>query len=353
MGTITEGKAGIKIRTAKVVSKAMPVFYNPFMELNRTISVLLLNSIDKKNMQIALPLSGSGIRGIRLVKELKKGKIKNISFNDYDNKAVKSIKENLKLNKIKMAKDKVIVSNKDANLFLLGSCGFDYIDIDPFGTPNPFLDSAVKRISRNGIIAVTATDTSALCGASPKACMRKYWAKPLRNAVMHEIGLRILIRKCQLIGAQFDKALKPIYSYSKDHYMRIFFLCEKGKEKVDEILKQHDVFNCAGPIWIGKLWDNKLAERLYKAYGKGRNPDKGVLRFLSIIKDESKINKVGFYNIPSIVKGSSLASIPRQEGIISVIRKKGYKVSETHFAMNSIRSNIPEKVLAEIIRKKN
>ena len=101
------------------------------------------------------------------------------------------------------------VQDKDANMFILESSGFDYIDIDPFGSPNFLLDSSVKRISRGGILAVTATDTSALAGSYPDACRRKYWAEPLRSEMMHEAGLRILIRKGQLIGAQFEKALTP------------------------------------------------------------------------------------------------------------------------------------------------
>ena len=44
---------------------------------------------------------------------------------------------------------------------------------------------------------------------------------------MHEIGLRILIRRVQLAGSVYDKALIPILSYSKEHYMRVFFKCEK------------------------------------------------------------------------------------------------------------------------------
>ena len=92
---VREGKAVIMVKTGKV-SKAMGVFYNPIMKLNRDISILLLNSIDRKNMQVALPLAGSGIRGIRFLKELDKGKIKSMSFNDYSTNAVNSIKNNLK-----------------------------------------------------------------------------------------------------------------------------------------------------------------------------------------------------------------------------------------------------------------
>ena len=87
------------------------------------------------------------------------------------------------------------------------------------------LDSAIKRISRNGILAVTNTDTAALTGTYPKACIRKYWSMPKRDYMMHETGLRILIRKVQLVGMQYEKALYPIFSYFKDHYFRIFFQC--------------------------------------------------------------------------------------------------------------------------------
>jgi len=260
---IKEGTAIIKISKKEKISKKLPVFYNPIMKFNRDISVLLLNSINKNNLQIALPLAGTGIRGIRFLKELKKGKVKNISFNDYSKKSIRIIKENLILNNIKI-KNKIKIYNKDANLFLLESSGFDYIDIDPFGTPNPYLDSAIKRLSREGILAVTATDTSALCGTYLNACLRKYWAIPSRTEIMHAVGLRILIRKIQLIGTQYEKALTPIFSYSKDHYMRVFLKCEKSKSKTDEILKQHKMFNNAGPMWLGKLWDNKLVNRMYK-----------------------------------------------------------------------------------------
>src|SRR3989344_7933350 len=101
MQTITEGLAKISANTPEIVSKEMGVFYNPVMALNRDISIILLNSIPNKNMQIADPLAATGIRSIRFIKELGKGKIKNISINDKEKSAVKLIKENIKLNRIK------------------------------------------------------------------------------------------------------------------------------------------------------------------------------------------------------------------------------------------------------------
>src|SRR3989344_5707896 len=206
MSIVTEGSCKIKVELPpKDVHAQMEVFYNPVMASNRNI---------------ASPLAGSGIRELRFLKELKQGKVQTIFANDLKENFPKVMAENMKLNNVaKKLKDKIIVHNDDANLFLLNQvkhcidekfCGyFDYIDIDPFGSPNPFLASAVARITREGIIAVTATDTAALTGTYPKVTKRKYWARAIRNYMMHEIGLRILIRKVQLQGVQFDKALIP------------------------------------------------------------------------------------------------------------------------------------------------
>ncbi len=336
---IQEGKVKINVVKSKKISKKLSVFYNPVMELNRTVSVLVLNAIDKKDIQIALPLAGSGVRGLRFLKELKKGIVKRIYFNDISEDAVKSIKDNLKLNRI--SSKKVVITQQDANLFLLESQGFDYIDVDPFGSPNIFLDSAVKRLGRAGILAVTATDTGCLAGSFPKACQRKYWAIPQRNETMHENGLRILIRKVQLIGADHSKALTPIFSYSKDHYLRVFFKCEKGKKKVDEIIKKHGMFNQAGPLWLGELWDQKIVKKIV-----GQTSDK----FLRIIEQESKIPVVGFYNLPRLSKQYKFKML-KQDELTRKIRKKGYEVAVTHFAPNSIRSDITIEKLIMILRR--
>jgi len=376
---VNEGKAIIRIKKADKISKEMDVFYNPIMKLNRDIAILLLQQFPPMNL--CDPLAASGIRAIRFAKELK---YESIVVNDISQKAINSIKNNFKLNKINnftminnsdikknINNKKIKILNEDANLFLLNSKGFDYIDIDPFGTSNSYLDSAVKRISRNGILAVTNTDTAALTGTYPKACIRKYWSVPKRDYMMHETGLRILIRKVQLIGMQYDKALLPLFSYFKDHYFRIFFQCSKGKKLCDEIAEKHGMINDAGPLWIGNLWDSRLSNKMYssllKNYNKkiiknniinnaqnnkvlekqsfsGRRKSKvfssELLRFLKIIKEESKINSIGFYDIHDIVEKEKLKTIKKKEEIIKKIKKKGFKATNTHFSGTGIRSNI-------------
>ncbi len=347
---ITEATVTIEAPKEEKISADLPVFYNPVMKFNRDVSILLLKAIDNTGMQICDLLAGSGIRSIRFLTELDPKKIRSITINDYDKQSVDIINKNIKANKGKFTDRTadIIVTNKEANTLLHGSTGFDYIDIDPFGTPNPFLDIATRRMSRNGILAVTATDTSALAGTFPKACRRKYWATPDRGPLKHESGLRILIRKVQLIAAQYDKALTPIYSYSKEHYIRVFFRCTKGKTKVDELLKQHGEHNNAGPMWLGQLCDPKLADKIDKlAHGLDYGTD---LKFLDTIQEESKINIVGFHDLHALCKKNKL-EVPRFEPLFKKIMKK-HKLARTHFSDYGIRSDISEKELVKFLKEK-
>ncbi|MBI2652949.1 hypothetical protein HYX00_05785 [Candidatus Woesearchaeota archaeon] len=350
---IQEGLIKLKIPKYQKISKEMEVFYNPVMSLNRDISILLLNSINKNNLQIADPLAATGVRSIRFLRELGKNKIKKIHINDYNEDAIKLIKENFALNKINYKNDnKIIIKKDDANLFLLNSAGFDYIDIDPFGSPNFLLNSAIVRLARNGILAVTATDTSSLCGTFPKACLRKYWAMPKKDAVMHETGLRILIRKIQLVAAQYDKALTPIFSYSKEHYMRIFLRNDKGKNKVDNILKQHGDFNNAGPVWLGRLWDKSLVNKIFYNAINNRifKQNKDLINLLKIIKEESKMNAVGFFDLHDICERNRIRHLQKKEAIINKIKKLGYEAGETHFKGEGVRSSISLKKLINVLK---
>ena len=302
---ISEGKARISAKKEEKISKKIPVFYNSDMKLNRDISIKVLDRDSQSNMRIADPLAGTGVRTVRFLLETKKTKIKEALANDISKTAAGNIKKNLKLNS---CGKKTAVFNQDACTFLLENKPFDYIDVDPFGTPTPFLDSASKALSKNGMLAVTATDTAALSGSAPKACLRKYWATPLKNHLMHETGLRILIRRVQLSGSAHGKALTPVYSYSKLHYMRVFFRSSPKVSEIDKMMSMHstagfcnscfnltvrepDCKKCrkpaqtAGEMWTGRLWDEKLALKI------SENSEDTLLKTIS---EEAKINSLGF-----------------------------------------------------------
>jgi len=352
----------------------MEVFYNPLMASHRNIAILLLNSLPHKGMNVADPLAGSGIRSLRFSKELKKGKINHIFVNDMKENFPAVFKKNLNLNQVN-AKN-ITVFNEDASLFLLNRirdkikpnnfCGyFDYIDIDPFGSPNPFLDAAIARICREGILAVTATDTAALTGTYEKVTRRKYWAQPLRNYLMHEIGLRILIRKIQLQAVPFDKALTPILSYSKDHYYRLYLQVDRGKEKCDELVKQHHYFlfchHClnfktsifnrercrcgkefafAGPLWTGKLGDASLVHRMIRD-----NPFPEEKNLLELLHREYQKNRVGFYDLQALARKYK-KELPKVE-----LARRKLQGARTHFSGTGIVTARPWPRVLKVLKR--
>ena len=336
---IEEGKAKVNVPKEEKISAKLPVFYNPVMKFNRDMSVLLINSVDDKEIDAALALAGTGVRGVRLLKETKK--TKKVFFNDMSKEAIRIIEKNLVGNKI--AKSKYEIFNEEANDFMR-KVKFNYIDIDPFGTPNPFLDMVCKKAGRNSIVAITATDTAPLAGTYINACKRKYWALPKKDANMHETGLRILIRKVQLVAAQYDKAMVPMFSYYKDHYFRIFFRCIKGKKEVDKVQKQHDMFNGAGPLWTGSLNDKALVMKMKK-----NNDIEDNQKFLETLYEETRINQLGFYDIHEIAKKIKIKNIPGFELLFDKIKKRKYKVSRTIFSKTGIKSDICYDELVKIL----
>jgi len=166
--TIKEGKVKVLVPKLKAFvtepseyapSKA-PVFYNPVMEFNRDLSVLALlayQNMANRKIRICEPLASSGIRGLRYAAEIRG--VAKVLINDINTQAVKLAKHNVELNNVQ---DRVRVSHKDANCLL--SCHgkprqrFDVVDLDPFGTPVPYIDSAIRALHNKGLFALTATD---------------------------------------------------------------------------------------------------------------------------------------------------------------------------------------------------
>lgn len=67
---------------------------------------------------------------------------------------------------------------------------YDAIDLDPYGCPSRFLDSAVQAVRDGGLLLVTCTDMAVLAGNSPETCYVKYGAVSLRSPACHEMVSR-------------------------------------------------------------------------------------------------------------------------------------------------------------------
>ncbi len=380
MRKIREGAVELFAPVSEKVNSEMPVFYNPVMRLNRDITVLVLNAamhtgLLKSGFEALDLLSATGVKGLRILKECKA--VGSVTLNDLSKKAAKLINRNAELNKVK---SKAKITSKPANLILQELKSYHFIDVDPFGSPVPFLDDAIKRLKPHGILGVTATDVSTLCGAYPLTCSRRYGSLTVKCPQIHEIGLRILIKKVQEVAAQYDVALTPIFSHSSNHYLRAFLVKETGAKKTDEVVKQFEIFQKAGPLWGGTLWDKSLTDNVLKlaieslmAQGNYYHPLKSELDFEGIpelfddqkaqkiktniriakesaklaktINEEAKISVIGFHDLHSM----GLKAIPKIDDVIAALLKKGYKAARTHFKNTGIRTNVGLKQIKEII----
>ena len=50
------------------------------------------------------------------------------------------------------------------------SVPFDVVDLDPYGSPVPFLDAALQSVRDGGMLMVTCTDLAVLSGGNTGAC---------------------------------------------------------------------------------------------------------------------------------------------------------------------------------------
>ncbi|MFH1409767.1 MAG: hypothetical protein ABIH34_07685 [Nanoarchaeota archaeon] len=327
-----EGKVTFYAPKGKI-SALLPVFYNPLMRLNRDFSVLAVRAWGKK-VQYADILASTGIRGMRLLKETTA--VKRLVMNDRNPKFLPLVRKNLALNGLR---GKAELASKDANVLLYASTGFDVIDIDPFGSPNAFLDAALSRMARKGLLFVTATDTANLAGVYPQTGLRKYWATPLHNHLMHEVGLRILIRRVQLIAADKDRAAMPLFSYFRDHYYRICFSIEKGKTKAEKMFKEISPLSYSvekgltadekgefGPAWVGQLHDAGFLAKMAK-YAKEMPED--TQKFLALLQGEAKVGGLGFIDLHEESRQGRKAPMKVKDAL-AYYKKKGYPVSQSH-----------------------
>jgi tRNA(guanine-26,N2-N2) methyltransferase len=167
-------------------------------------------------------LAATGLRSIRYMKEIPN--IRSITINDLSKEATEVASNNIKINNID--ENKCIIYNKDATILMYESRGqhdqYDVIDIDPYGSASPFLDAAVQAVTDGGLLCITCTDTSVLCGTYPEVCYSKYGSIPLRESYLHEGSLRILLNSIETVANKYKRYIEPWLSLSVDFYIRVF-----------------------------------------------------------------------------------------------------------------------------------
>ena len=129
---------------------------------------------------------------------------------------------------------------------------FAVIDLDPYGSPTPFLDGAVQSVADGGLLCVTCTDMAVLCGNAPESCHAKYGSLSLKSRACHEMALRIVIRCVEAHANRYGRYVQPLLSLSVDFYCRVFLRVRTGQRECKRTTsKLGHVYQCTGceSIW--------------------------------------------------------------------------------------------------------
>jgi tRNA (guanine26-N2/guanine27-N2)-dimethyltransferase len=205
-------------------------FFNEQMSFNRDVSVMFLRALEK-DVTVADAMAATGSRAARIANEVPNAS--DVVANDINPVCMDLIDANIEINQLTNCR----ASNLDLNV-LFSNASFDYVDIDPFGSPVHFIQAAVRGCKKNGILAITATDTAPLAGAHRAKCERRYQSRPIRGAMCHEMGLRILMCCVAKELAKFDRGMEPMLSFYADHYFRTYVRVTEGARNADRTLSE-------------------------------------------------------------------------------------------------------------------
>jgi tRNA (guanine26-N2/guanine27-N2)-dimethyltransferase len=362
-------------------SKA-PVFYNPVMEFNRDLTVLAFQTYQRlasKEIVICEPHTGTGIRSIRFATEIEG--VKHVVSGDINSHSIQLATYNTAINNLQT---RIRLKHQDANRLLSNYSPpkkrFDIIDIDPFGTPVPFLDSAVQALRNNGLLAVTATDMAPLCGVHPRACVRKYGGKPLRTEYCKELAVRFLAGCIATTAAKHDIGTHFLFSHCDAHYIRTYIQIGYGAQRADEAIKNIGYvlhcFKClhretaykpfpetaakcpecgakmdyAGPLWMGKILNAEFIERMTSENTRMAFRESGRIgKLLTQVKAEA--NMPATYFVLDKLSGKLRLPAPSTADFFAALHNAGFKAAATHFNPRGVRTDAPASIMQDILRK--
>jgi len=330
------------------------VFFNDQMAFNRDVSVMLLAAYPQAKSALDA-MASTGSRAVRIAHEARPDL--EVVANDRDPVAVKYIEANVELN----SSENVEACNDDLRC-LLARRVFDYIDLDPFGTPVPFVPSIMQGLKRHGVAGITATDTAPLAGTYPRKCSRRYGSHSMRSPFGHESGVRILIAHIAREAAKEDRGLECLLSFYADHYMRTYIRVREGGAEADAALAQLGYIDydretgerkvsfertssrSIGPLWLGPLHDRGLLSCM--SAGENIHTRTRCAKYLELWRNE--------LDVPFFYENDEIASMlkvspQRLDAVLGALGSSG-RVSRTHFSPTGIRTDLALRDLLDIYR---
>ncbi|XP_024316320.1 probable tRNA (guanine(26)-N(2))-dimethyltransferase 1 isoform X3 [Brachypodium distachyon] len=427
-GTIREGRAEI------FADKSNSVFYNKAQVNNRDLSIAVLrsfllkrqeehdirlvkgrhaetppeqhaNDLDpvvtgsedtapREESKIKAPkvleaLAASGLRAIRYALEV--DGIGEVVAVDNNEEAIEACKKNIYHNAIPASSKGEFRTQMSQHPVMLLK-----VDLDPYGSPAAFLDSAVQCVADGGILMCSATDMAVLAGGNPEVCFSKYGSYPVRGKYCHEMALRILLACIESHAIRHKRYIVPVISVHMDFYIRVFVRIFTSASTVKTSpLKISHVYQCVGcnsfhlqnvgrinskdkrnvalpnfcptvpqeccecghkfvmggPIWSDPIHDKEWATSIlsnvqamsgaYPAYAK-------ISAVLTSVSQEL-VNAPLFVSLHSLCATLKCTN-PTMAMFHSALRNAGYQISGSHVDPLALKTDAPMSVIWDIMR---
>ncbi|RSH79757.1 RNA methyltransferase tRNA(m5U54)methyltransferase [Apiotrichum porosum] len=367
-------------------------------------------------------LSATGLRSIRYAKEIPDVKV--VLANDISPSACDAMRKNVALNGVGPAEEGVAapegdlgrrencngyvqVNEGDALTLMYahraGKDRVEVVDLDPYGTAAPFIDSAMGSIADGGLLCVTCTDLSVLAGSNyPEKAFSNYGGASANTEYSHEVALRLVLNSLAQAAARYGRHVTPLISLSIDFYVRLFvridtravevkrlasktgivYACNycqtpavqpfgrimerEGKKGNTNILYRHAQNNAgssgrcdecgshqhiAGPMWLGPLHDKDFIGRVLKSI-EGQQANYGTWArmhgMLSLAQEELEDM---FYFTSNKIHGFAHMTAQPTKTVVSALLNAGYKVSRSHAIGGSVKTNAPRSFVLDILRE--
>ncbi len=235
---------------------------------------------------------------------------------------------------------------------------FDYVDLDPYGSPQPFLASALAALSPRGVLGVTATDLRVLAGAERGAAERRYGGRPVRGRLGPEGGLRILLAYLARAALAVGRSVVPLLCYVRGHHVRAYVrLGPAGAPPAPVGLIDPPSWTGPalpnggpfGPLWLGPLFDPSLVGALAVPATAERPTELG--RLIERFRSELDADTPFYYESNSLAREIPLSLPPPVDRLLAALRAAGYAAGRTHARDGAFRTTAPRLEVERLARE--
>ncbi|NER38653.1 MAG: tRNA (guanine-N1)-methyltransferase [Oscillatoria sp. SIO1A7] len=347
-----EGRARFRVGNA---------FYRPGSQVARDLGVLAgaVYRQETGRLRVLEAMAGCGVRSLRYWLE---SEADSLWANEGNPDIGEILRENLAA---PIEAGLARVTHQNAN-WVFFDCHnrrdyYDLVDVDSFGSPSPYLSTALWATKIGGLIYLTSTDGRSATGRLPEGSLRAYGAYARSHPAAREQGLRLLIGSAQQQAAAKGFGIEPVFSLQVGETYRVMLRLVAAQLLTAEnygflgychncgeyqtiswrklgraiCLRDEKPLTLSGPMWLGNLHDREQLKQMKELAREWNWPQR--IQLLSAMEAEADFPPY-FYTLAEIGRRGKM-DIPKRELLMTALQNLGYRVSPTHIDPQAIKTD--------------